>query len=74
MTQQNEKNFSDIIILFKQTLNDIVFIYGDAATFGNIYVEFTDHCREAWKDEENNQYNFDRSSETRKLSISSVKN
>ena len=57
-----KKNYSDINLLFKQTLNDIVFIYGDTARLDKIYVEFNYHCREAWKDEENNQYNFDRSS------------
>ena len=44
---------SNIIILFQQTLKDIIHIYGDVAAFDMSYDEFKSLCREAWKEEYN---------------------
>ena len=47
------RNNSNIIILFQQTLKDVMNIYSDIAGFDMSYEEFKSLCREAWKEKYN---------------------
>ena len=47
------RNYSNIIILFQQTLKDVEHIYRDIAGFDMSYDEFKSLCKEAWRDKYN---------------------
>ena len=53
LPERTIRNNSNIIILFRQTLNDVEHIYRDIAGFDMSNDEFKNLCREAWRDEYN---------------------
>ena len=48
LPRQNNRNNSDRLILFKQTLRDVQSMYHDIGAFDMIYDEFKEMCRVAW--------------------------
>ena len=50
LPRQSIRNNSDRLILFKQTLRDVQYMYYDSGAFDMIYNEFKKMCRVAWSE------------------------
>ena len=53
LPRQSIRNYSDRLILFKQTLRDVQSMYHNIGAFDMIYDEFKDMCRVAWSEKFN---------------------
>ena len=53
LPRQSIRNYSDRLILFKQTLRDVQNMYQDIGALDMIYDEFKEMCRVAWVEEFN---------------------